>query len=87
MLSSRESSKGKVQLHKKPGHEYSSLIASISTIVDIGEPPRVVEEDPDDDVILVTANYGSADYIVTGDRHLLRLESMIKQRWIGEGDA
>lgn len=53
--------------------EYLSLIASISTIVDIGEPPRVVEEDPDDDVVLATANYGRADYIVTGDRHLLRL--------------
>lgn len=53
--------------------EYLSLIASISTIVDIGEPPRVVEEDPDDDVVLATANYGNADYIVTGDRHLLRL--------------
>ena len=66
-------SREKFSFTKSQVDEYLSLIASISTIVDIGEPPRVVEEDPDDDVVLVTANYGSADYIVTGDRHLLRL--------------
>jgi uncharacterized protein len=66
-------SREKFSFTKSRVDEYVSLIASISTIVDIGEPPRVVEEDPDDDVVLATANYGNVDYIVTGDRHLLRL--------------
>jgi putative PIN family toxin of toxin-antitoxin system len=66
-------SREKFSFTKSQVDEYLSLIASISTIVDVGEPPRVVEGDPDDDVVLATANYGRADYIVTGDRHLLRL--------------
>jgi putative PIN family toxin of toxin-antitoxin system len=66
-------SREKFSFTKSRVDEYLSLIASISTIVDVGEPPRVVEGDPDDDVVLATANYGRADYIVTGDRHLLRL--------------
>ena len=34
---------------------------------------RAVKEDPDDDVILRTAYDGKADYIVSGDNHLLSL--------------
>jgi len=34
---------------------------------------RVVEEDPDDDIFINTALNGSADYIVSGDPHLLGL--------------
>ena len=33
----------------------------------------VVEDDPDDDLVLGTASAGSADYVVTGDKHLLAL--------------
>ena len=35
---------------------------------------KVILEDPDDDVVLNTAYKGKADYIVTGDRHLLALK-------------
>jgi putative PIN family toxin of toxin-antitoxin system len=35
---------------------------------------RVVAEDPDDDLVLNTAYDGKADYIVTGDKHLLALQ-------------
>ena len=34
---------------------------------------NVVEDDPDDDRVLECAVKGDADYIVTGDRHLLKL--------------
>jgi putative PIN family toxin of toxin-antitoxin system len=37
------------------------------------EHVEVVADDPDDDVILGTATAGAADFIVTGDDHLLRL--------------
>jgi putative PIN family toxin of toxin-antitoxin system len=34
---------------------------------------RVVEDDPDDDRYLACATEGGADYIVSGDRHLLEI--------------
>lgn len=33
-----------------------------------------IKEDPDDDIVLNTAYVGKAEYIVTGDRHLLELK-------------
>jgi predicted nucleic acid-binding protein len=35
----------------------------------------VVREDPDDDRVLECAVAGEADYMVSGDRHLLKLGS------------
>jgi predicted nucleic acid-binding protein len=34
---------------------------------------KVVVDDPDDDKVIECAVVGKADYIVTGDRHLLAL--------------
>jgi putative PIN family toxin of toxin-antitoxin system len=45
-----------------------------SKIVTPGSRFKVISEDPDDDVVLNTAYNGKADYIVTGDRHLLSLK-------------
>lgn len=39
--------------------------------VDIGVPERAVPADPDDDIVVATAIAGEADFIVSGDRHLL----------------
>ena len=33
----------------------------------------MIEDDPDDNLILATAIAGRADYIVSGDRHMLAL--------------
>lgn len=41
--------------------------------VDIGVPERTVHSDPDDDIVVATAIAGEADFIVSGDRHLLEL--------------
>ena len=35
---------------------------------------KVVLEDPDDNIVLNTAYTGKADYIITGDKHLLALK-------------
>ncbi len=40
----------------------------------------LVPEDPDDDVILNAAYAGKADYIVTGDKHLLNLGQFKKTK-------
>ena len=36
---------------------------------------EVVKEDPKDDIVIETAYDGHADFIVTGDGHLLELKS------------
>jgi putative PIN family toxin of toxin-antitoxin system len=41
---------------------------------------KVVFEDPDDDVVINVAYSGKADYIVTGDKHLLDLSQFKKTR-------
>lgn len=44
-----------------------------SLFVTLSEVPHVVIEDPDDDIVLACAVAGNAEYIVSRDRHLLRL--------------
>ena len=41
---------------------------------------KVVLEDPDDDVVLNAAYAGRAEFIVTGDRHLLKLVQFRKTK-------
>jgi putative PIN family toxin of toxin-antitoxin system len=48
-------------------------VAGIAEVVHPAETLHVIREDPDDDRVLECAVSGKADYIVTGDRHLLRL--------------
>lgn len=43
------------------------------TLVEPDAETRVVTADPDDDVVVATAVAGNADYIVSGDKHLLEL--------------
>lgn len=44
-----------------------------SEIVTISTRFKMISEDPDDDTVLNAAYSGKANYIVTGDRHLLAL--------------
>lgn len=50
----------------------------LETFTEIVRPTislQVVEDDPDDDRVLECAIQGRADFIVTGDRHLLKLST------------
>ncbi len=47
----------------------------IAHLVEPGEVPPVIAADPDDDVVLACAVAGHASAIVSGDHHLLSLES------------
>lgn len=49
-------------------------IGSVSEIVGIKSKFRVIKEDPADDIILRTCYDGKARYIVSGDKHLLKLK-------------
>jgi len=48
-------------------------LESIAEIISPDLVLNVVEDDPDDDRVLECAVKGDVDYIVTGDRHLLKL--------------
>ncbi|AFY75452.1 putative nucleic acid-binding protein, contains PIN domain (plasmid) [Synechococcus sp. PCC 7502] len=48
-------------------------ILDYSTLVKLTEIPRVVIDDPDDDCIVQCALTGKANYIISGDKHLLNL--------------
>jgi len=52
---------------------YLSGLVRKSEIVTISTRFKMISEDPDDDTVLNTAYSGKANYIVTGDRHLLAL--------------
>jgi len=55
-------------------------LTSMSQIIQIKSQFRVISEDPDDDVILHTAWDGRTSYLVSGDRHLLRLKRFRRTR-------
>lgn len=57
----------------------SSLVRTCKIVPD-SPTFKVVPEDPDDDVVLNTACTGKADYVVTGDNHLLALNQFKKTR-------
>jgi putative PIN family toxin of toxin-antitoxin system len=49
-------------------------IGSIASVVKVRSKFKVINEDPDDDMVLRTAQDGRAEYIVSGDKHLLSLK-------------
>jgi len=64
------------KLHWRPEalKELESVIGAYAKKVQPGEPVNVIKEDPADNRILECAAAGEADYIVTGDKDLLRLK-------------
>lgn len=52
---------------------FISLLLRKSTVASVSGNLDVISEDPDDNVVLLTAVNGKADYIVSGDKHLLAL--------------
>lgn len=69
----------KLRLKFEVSAEDAAIIrAKLESIAKIVRPDmvlHVIADDPDDNRVLECAIQGSADYIVTGDRHLLKLGS------------
>jgi len=59
---------------KKRVEQANAKIRMIFEIVKTGNVPNVVKEDHTDDQILAAAISGQANYIVSGDKHLLSLK-------------
>lgn len=52
---------------------FISLLLRKSTVTSVSGNLKVILKDPDDNIVLLTAVNGKADYIVSGDKHLLTL--------------
>ena len=53
---------------------FLSILYSVSRIIRTGHAVEVIKEDPDDNIILEPAMEMKIDYIISGDKHLLRLK-------------
>ena len=52
---------------------FISILVGKAKMVSVHSSSKVISEDPDDDIVLNTALSGKADYIVSGDKHLLKI--------------
>lgn len=60
-------------------------VGSRTTMIRVRSRFTVVKEDPSDDLILNTAYSGKANYIVSGDRHLLSLREFKRMKIVTIG--
>lgn len=63
--------------------EAVAQIARLADVVEPAEEVAVIAEDPADDRVLEAAIVGPAEYIVSGDRHLLNLGSYRGTKIVG----
>jgi uncharacterized protein len=56
------------------------IIDRVAKITNVTSQFKAIKEDPDDDMVVRTAFDGKADYIVSGDKHLLSLRVFGKIR-------
>jgi uncharacterized protein len=68
-------SRDKFGINDSQANRYLEILTNNCKIVKDNARFKVVSADPDDDLILNVAFTGKADFIVTGDRHLLDLKS------------
>ena len=71
---------------KKDVERFLRYIGRRTTLVKARSRFKVVKEDPKDDVVLNTAYSGKADYIVSGDKHLIPLREFKGMRIVSVGE-
>jgi putative PIN family toxin of toxin-antitoxin system len=60
---------------KREIREAKNALVKIGKVIKVTSKRKVAKEDPDDDIFINTALDGKADYIVSGDPHLLSLSN------------
>lgn len=55
-------------------HEYLERVRASSVRITIAEVENIIPQDPPDNTVLACAVEGGADYLVSGNRHLLDLK-------------
>lgn len=66
--------------------EAAEEVRKISNLIELGNVPHSVPEDPDDDKIVECAVLAHASYVVSGDKHLLALKSFRNITFIRPAD-
>lgn len=64
----------KFALTQEEAEENSAIVQESASFIDIPGTLRVVPDDPADDKFVETAMVGGAQWLVSGDKHLLRLK-------------
>jgi uncharacterized protein len=64
----------KFHVTEKDAAAVRAKLESVALLIDPTTRLNLIEDDPDDNRVLECAAEGKADMIVSGDRHLLRLE-------------
>jgi len=54
--------------------QFLSILVRKAIVVRVRQYLKVIAEDPDDNIVLSTAWEGKANYVVSGDKHLLNLK-------------
>lgn len=66
--------RGKFQVLPSDAQMVRAKLEQVAEVVSRAQTVDVIEDDPDDDRVLECAIAGRADCIVSGDRHLLKLQ-------------
>lgn len=78
--------KRKYQLQNDDITLYLQNVEEASTLVEVQNVLPVIADDPDDDRVLACAYEGDADFIVSGDPHLLALQEYEGTEIVGPRD-
>ncbi|HKA37290.1 MAG TPA: putative toxin-antitoxin system toxin component, PIN family [Thermoanaerobaculia bacterium] len=65
--------RSRIRLTDEEVDRWLRLLPLRATVIELTPPTGTISSDPDDDVYLLTAKEGLADYLVSGDRNLLDL--------------
>ncbi|MFA5019725.1 MAG: putative toxin-antitoxin system toxin component, PIN family [Candidatus Pacearchaeota archaeon] len=77
----------KISMPEETIQEWKNLIIETSVMVDPIVAVRVVKDDPEDDKFIEAAVYGEADFIVSQDKHLLKLKEYNKTKILKPEEA
>ena len=74
-----------VKLTEEEAKQYLALVAENSLLLRVKDKVKFIEADPSDNKFLELARVGQADFIITGDKHLLGLKKFGKTAIVSPG--